>query len=753
MPSITQFSLNADRITVLFVVLIVITGIGAFLNYPKQEDPTITIREAVVTAAFPGMAPLRVEDLITRKLEEKIREIGEVDEITSDSKTGMSVLHVTIKDEVEDLDLVFQDIRNKMNDVRPELPQGTLGPFVDDEFGLTAVATIALWSDGFTLAEMRQVARNARDRLYSVEGIQKVDLFGIQDERVYLELQNSKMAQFGISPGVIVDILRRQNIILPGGTANVDGQDIVIEPSGNFNDVVEIQSVVISIPGTEQTVPLRDLVTTVRGYVDPPEAPVFFQGRQAVVLSVSTLEGVNSVEFGERLTRKVKELERALPIGYVMEYATYQPDLVIANVNGAVNNLFQTLVIVLLVVIIFLGIRTGLIVGSFVPMAMLMGLVIMYAIEIEFQRMSIAAMIIALGMLVDNGIVVAEDIRARIDQGWNRREAALEAGKVLAVPLLTSSLTTILFFGPLMLMVGSTGEYTVSLGQVLIITLMSSWFLAMFVTPIMCVWFMRGKENPGKKESDTADDSGERDLYDTRLYRMYRHLLERMLRIRLVVVAVVIAALIGAGYSFRFVAKEFFPANDRNQFLVYLDLPAGSHINTTAETTTELVAWLEDKTANPEITGTIAYVGSGGPRFFLSLSPTDPDPHRAFLIVNTKTSKQVPSLVKRVNAWSRQNLPNGRVSPKAMWLGPSETGLLEIRLNGPDRDSLRAKAEQLEAALRAIPGTINIEQDWENKVLTRISQTHLGGVSSGADEPGCGSICVALRQSGPGLIV
>jgi multidrug efflux pump subunit AcrB len=276
MSGITDFSLNTSRVTVLFLLFIAVAGVVIYLDYPKQEDPSIVIREAVVSAAFPGMPPQRVEDLITRKLEETIREIPEVKEIKSDSKTGASIIHVIVKDQFSDLEPIWQDLRNKMDDVRPDMPAGTQGPFVNDEFGLTALATIALWSDGFTLAEMREVARHTRDQLYTLKGIKKVELFGIQDERVFLELSSTKLAQYGISPGVIQQTLEAQNIILPGGKVEIAGYDVNIEPSGNFNDVKEIESVLIPIPGTEQTTPLRDLVTTSRGYVDPPEQPVYF---------------------------------------------------------------------------------------------------------------------------------------------------------------------------------------------------------------------------------------------------------------------------------------------------------------------------------------------------------------------------------------------------------------------------------------------------------------------------------------------
>jgi len=704
MTGITSFALGNTRFVILFQIAIILFGIFAFLNYPKREDPSIVIREAVVTAHFPGMSTRRVEDLITRKIEEKIREIPEVKEIKSDSKTGVSIVHVIGRDEVKDIETVWQDLRNKMDDVRPLLPSGTIGPLVNDEFGLTSLATIALWADGFSLAEMRDVARDARDRLYALKGIEKVELFGIQEERIYLEISNTKIAQLGISPRVIISTLQSQNIILPGGKYVISGREIIVEPSGNFNDVAEIQSVILNIPGSDRVIPLRDIAKIKRDYVDPPQGPVYFNGRPAIVISVSVQDGTNAVEFGERLTARVKEIEGSLPFGYFLEFATYQPELIEIAVQGAVTNVYQSLAIVLVVVILFLGFRTGLIVGSFVPLAMLMGLVIMWTVDVELQRMSIAAMIIALGMLVDNGIVVAEDIRVRLESGQDRKEAVLASGKTLAIPLLTASLTTILAFLPIPLALGGTGEYTKSLGQVIIIVLLSSWFLAMFSTTTLSYWFI--KVTPGKK-----------DAADSRFYGIYRKMLEGMLRFRVAVVVVTLAALIGTGFLGRFLVKEFFPANDRNQYLVYLDLPAGTRITDTMAATQRLTGWLGDKSQNPDVTSTIAYVGSGGPRFFLSLAPLDPDPHVAFLVVSTKSNDQVAEMVDRTRRHLNDNFPNVMGRVKQMWFGATETGMLEIRIKGPDADVLFDRANRLMGAFREIGGLTELKQDWENKIL------------------------------------
>ncbi|NIS70907.1 MAG: AcrB/AcrD/AcrF family protein, partial [Proteobacteria bacterium] len=400
MSLITRFSLDRSRLTMVFIATIIIIGLQQFFTFPRQEDPPIVIREIVVTAFFPGMKPADIEELVTRKLEAQIRTLPEIDEIWSDSKAGVAIIHADTRDEFDDLDLIWQKVRNKMVDIEPELPEGTIGPFVNDEFGLTAVATIALWSEGFSMAEMRLVARDIRDRLYELDGTRKIELYGVQEEQVYLKFSTTKLSQFGITGREIIQTLVEQNVVLPGGRIDAAQQDIIVEPTGEFQTIEDIENVQISIPETHQTIHLKDILMVERGYIDPPKDLAYFNGRPTIVISVSITPGVNSVEFGQRLTRKLDDLESQLPIGYVLEYATFQPDLVEAAVNGGLSNVYQTLVIVLVVVVLFLGMRTGLIVGSFVPMTMLLGLIVMNFFDIELERVSIASSIIALGMLV-----------------------------------------------------------------------------------------------------------------------------------------------------------------------------------------------------------------------------------------------------------------------------------------------------------------------------------------------------------------
>ncbi len=721
MSFITRFALDNTRLTIVFIVAVLLLGLNQFFHFPRQEDPPIVIREIVVTAFYPGMKPADMEELVTRKLETQIRTLPEIDDIWSDSKSGVSVIHAETRDEYDDLDTIWQKVRNKMADIKPELPSGTIGPFVNDEFGLTSVATMALWTDGFSMAEMRLVARDIRDRLYELKGVRKVELYGVQEEQVFLKFSMAKISQFGISLGEINDTLIQQNVVLPGGRIDAAEQDIIVEPSGNFRSVEDIERVLITIPGTEHTVALKDLLEVERGYIDPPKDIAYFNGRQAIVISVSIVPGTNSVEFGDRLTKKLNQLESELPIGYVVEYATFQPDLVEAAVNGGLSNVYQTLVIVLVVVMLFLGVRTGLIVGSFVPMTMLLGMITMRFFDIELERVSIASSIIALGMLVDNGIVIAEDIRTRLENGEEKREACIETGRTLSIPLLTSSMTTILAFVPMVMIDGQTGDYAFSLPMVVILLLISSWFLSMYMTPAMCFWFMKVKPKKEKVKPDlvpakTSADVKDNDPYSGRFFRVYRGLLQQILRFRVIFVVLAVITLCAGAFTSSKLVREFFGPSERNQFLVYLDLPAGSRIQTTENAVNRLTTWLSDKKKNPEITSTIAYVGTGGPRFFLVLSPFDPDPHLGFVIVNTEDSGQVPELIQRVRQHLADAFPGVAGRVKQMWMGSEEPGFLEIRLYGLDANYLFEKGNQLVAGLKAMPGTLDVKSDWENKV-------------------------------------
>ncbi len=707
--NLTAFSLNNSRLVALIVLLLTVFGLFLFTNFPSKEDAVVTIRDAVVTTYFPGMSPRRMEDLVTRKIEEYIRRIPEVEDIYNvKSTTGVSIVYVKVYDSFFDMQPIWQDLRNKMNDVKSELPQGAIGPFVNDEFGDVSVVLVALTAKGFSMAEMRDVARDLRDDLYTVDGIRKVSLHGVQEERVFLEITNARLAQYGLSPGQLARTLMNQNIILPGGAIDTGANEIVVEPSGNFRNIDDIENVVIKLPASNQVAYLKDIVTIKQAYIDPPQNKAYFNGDPAIVLAVEQMEkGVNVLEFSPRVKAKIAKWQNLLPIGYKLDIAHYQADYVAESVNGVVNNVYQTLATVLIVVMLFLGWRTGLIVGAVVPLTMIISLVVMRVMDIELHRITLATMIIALGLLVDNGIVIAEEIGRRMREGETRRDAAINAGRTLALPLLTSSLTTILAFMPLALAPNVTGEYLSSMAQVIFITLMTSWVLATVVTPLMCYWFM-------KPPALTTEQI--KAQYEKPMYRKYKAFLRQVLRRRTFTLGLVAAMMVGAVLLMGHVRKQFMPNSERNQFMIFFDLPAGYGANATDRSAARLLKWLNNKQVNPQITASLAYVGYGGPRFFQTFGPRSQAANIAYVLVTTRDSETIKPTIARTRAHLNANFPEAYARIKEFWLGANETGLIEVRLSGPEHEAIYAAGEQVMDALRAIPGTVGIYNNWENRV-------------------------------------
>lgn len=726
--NLTGFSLNNSRFVMLLVGLLTVTGIVMFTDFPSKEDAVVTIRDAVVTTYYPGMSPRRVEDLITRKVEEYIRQIPEVEDIYNvKSTTGMSIVYVNVYDTFFDMQSIWQDLRNKMDDVRGELPEGTIGPFVNDEFGDVSVVLVALTAKGFSMAEMRDAARDIRDDLYTLQGIRKVTLHGVQDERVFLEITNARLAQYGLSPRELAQTLMKQNIILPGGSIDTGAVEVVVEPSGSFRNVKDIENVVIKLPKSKEVAYLKDIATVKRAYIDPPKNKAYFNGSPAIILAIEQMEkGVNVLEFSPRVNKRVEEWQNRLPIGYELNIAHYQADYVEESVDGVVMNLLQTLVTVLIVVMLFLGWRTGLIVGSVVPLTMIISLVVMRFMELELHRITLATMIISLGLLVDNGIVMAEEIGRRMREGESRRDAAVNAGKTLALPLLTSSLTTILAFMPLALAPNVTGEYLSSMAKVIAITLLTSWVLATCVTPVMCYWFLK---------PSSLTDQEIKAQYERPMYQKYKSFLTLALRARFVSLAVVMALMVGAIFLMGEIRKQFMPDSERNQFMIYLDVPAGYGSNATDHTVRRFLDWLHDKEVNPEIEKTVAYVGYGGPRFFQTFGPRPAAANTSYLLVSTKDWGSVLPAIAKTRKYISEHFPEAYGRVKKFWLGANETGLVEVRISGPQHDVIYGLGERVMAALRDIPGTTDIHNDWENrvsKIMVDIDQPRArrAGVSS-----------------------
>ena len=707
MDKLAHLAITHARFTWLLILAVLIGGLATYSSQPRQEDPEITVRNAQITTRFPGLSPERIEQLITRPIEDQVKQISEVDEISSISMTGLSIVTPSAHGRYTDMAPIWAKLRNKMTDLEPSLPEGHQGIIVNDDYGRVAVVTLALTGNDYSMAEMQEVANDLKDSISALPLVARVDLFGVQQERIWLEFDPNFMAQFNLTPSSIVSALQGQNIVLPGGTVNAAGQNIVIEPSGDFRSIDEIRNLAIETDNG-QLVYLQDLATIRRAYVEPSQSPAFFNGEPAIVLGISMVTSSNVVELGRQINDHLMIVHPKLPVGMQLDVAIFQPDIVKASVSNATNNLLQTMAVVLIIVMIFLGLRTGLIVGAMVPMTIMITLIGMSIWGIELHRISIAAIIVALGLLVDNGIVIAEDIRSRMDSGVERLEAALSTTRTLAIPLLISSLTTVIAFLPLVLIDDTSGEFLRSLGQVLALALLSSWILAITVTPALCYWFLSPASESGSKTKNSND---------SRAYHFYKSFLSVLLSNRIIFVLLMVGLLFSAVQVFQFVKQRSLGPSERNQFTVYVDLPAEAHISETISATKTLSAYLHDDEKNPEVTEVLSYVASGGPRFFLALTPNDPQPNKAFIVVNTQTSDQIDIVMQRVDRFIRRDLPQATGRTQILFLGASAIGTVKLRVLGSNEDTLRNLGYQLKQVFYNVPGTKAVRNDWENPVL------------------------------------
>jgi multidrug efflux pump subunit AcrB len=721
--NLTGFALRNQPLVAIVVIALVAFAGSALQNFPSQEDPPITVRECVVTTYMPGMEAEDVELLITRQIEQALARIPQRDYIYSYSWDGKSVVQIKVLDayEQDDLDIIWKDVRNKVNDIRGQLPDGIIGPQVNDDFGDVTVVSAAITGEGFSLAEIHAVAKHVRDAVYLVDGVKRVDLLGVQDETIWVEFSTARIAQLGFSAQTIAAALKSQNIVLPGGSIDTGVREITVVPEADLRGVEDIENVVIPLPDSQQVIRLRDIATVRRGYADPPESPFYYDGEQAILVAASMADGRNILDVGPRIAERLSELEQILPVGFQIRVGNYQPTHVERAVAGVRSNLLQTIGIVLVVIVSFLGFRTGAIVGLHVPLTMVVTLTVMYSLDIALHRISLATLIISLGLLVDNGIVVAEEIGKRLFEGEDHQGAAENTGRTLSTPLLTSSITTVLMFVPLALAPHASGEYLRSMSLVIFISLFVSWILAMTVTPVLCSRFLK---KPEVSEEEVKAE------YDKPAYRAYRGLLETLLHRRVVFLGAMVGFLVFGVWLFGKVPVQFMPQSDRPQILVDVKLPAGTGIRETDRRIGELVAWLEDEEANPEIQQTLSYVGSGGVRFFITIAPEKAAPNMGFILVTLDSLKSAEPVMQRIRSHARADFPAGDLLVKRMFLGSVETGLVEARLSAlglpGQRDALFEAGEAVASAFAELPGTANIYNDFETRVVkarVRVDQT------------------------------
>ncbi len=707
MDALTRFGLARSRFTIMVMLVLLAMGVALYPDFPKREDPVVVIRTAVVSAQFPGMAPERMENLVGVPIERKIRELAEVKDIRTLVTEGSLIIYVDLKDEVSSVTAAWQRLRDKIDDVKVTLPDGTVGPFVNSDFGDVAIATVAITGEGFNYREIKDVAEDLRKTLYRLRGVAKIEMLGVQDERIWLEIDTKKLASIGVQLSALIDDLRRQNIILPAGNVEADGIRILLEASGDFPDVRSIEGMLTRVAQSDQLLRLSDIVTVRRGYASPKVRPIYFNGQPAIALSIIMQPDQDVTQLGKLLRAAARDYEATLPIGYAIEFATFQADQVGVAVKSALANVAQTFAVVAVIVVLFLGLRAGLIAAMIVPFAVMFAVIGMRLFGIAIEQVSIAAVIIALGLLVDNGVVIVEDIVGQIGREITPSEAALASGRQYAFPLLVSSVTTVAAFLPLFLLSGAQGEYAFSLGAVVALTLAGSWIVALYVLPSLTVWLLGGRRRGPAPDAASA----------SRIRSAYGNAVKLAISWSPVVLAACLAMVVLSAMTFERLPKQMFPLSERNQFLIYMTMPDGTAISETEARALEVSRWLGDRSKNPEVASDILYVADGGPRFYLTLTPVPPDPGAAFFIVNTSDYEGAIRAADRAWRYLSESHPEAQFKIKRLAMGSVEAGTVDVEISGPDADRLLALGAQLRSLFRNAPGIRDNDDDWGNKII------------------------------------
>ncbi|MEM9371725.1 MAG: efflux RND transporter permease subunit, partial [Pseudomonadota bacterium] len=614
------------------------------------------------------------------------------------------LIYVDLFDQVygEDIESAWEDLRNKMQAVTSELPDGTSTPVVNSDYGDVAIATVAITGDGFSLAEIEDVAEDLRTSLFRVDGVTKVSFSGVQEERIWLEVDIRKLAAVGVQLQQLLDDLQAQNVILPAGEIDADGNKITLEANGDLETVDEIGAVLTKVSGLAGFVRLSDLVEVQRGYEDPKHAPVFFDGEPAIVAAIEMSPQTDIQDLGARLKKALTDFENSQPIGIALNVSTFQETVVTESVGNALENVGQTFVIVFIVMLLFLGFRSALVIACIVPFTICFALVAMGFLGVDIEQVSIAAVIISLGLLVDNGLVVVEDIGNRIDAGMEPEEAALSAGSQFVVPLGVASITTISAFLPMLMMDGVEGEFAFSLGAVVASMLLGSWITALYILPYLCTKLLRRNTKTGGPGL---------------LARAYERIVRFLLPFGIPIAAVALGAVVWSGSQFSQLKSEMFPFSERADLLIYMDMPKDAAISETERMALRVQDWLTDDGVNPEVVNTTVFVGDGGPRFNLGLDPNNPDPTKAFFHVNATDLDAANSVVARARDTFIAQFPEARFRVTRLPQGGSESGIVDVEIFGPDAEILIAAAAEVEIALATMPRVVKNESDWGNKIV------------------------------------
>ncbi|WP_318441604.1 efflux RND transporter permease subunit [Photobacterium leiognathi] len=703
---IATYFIKNKVISWMLTLIFLVGGTFSFFGLGQLEDPAFTIKDAMVVTAYPGATPQQVEEEVTYPIEKAIQQLTYVDEVNSISSRGLSQITVTMKNNYgpDDLPQIWDELRRKVNDISSNLPPGVAKPKVIDDFGDVYGILLAITGDGYSYKELSDYVDYLRREIELVDGVGKVGVTGNQQEQVFIEISMQRLSSLGISLETIYNILATQNLVTSAGAVRIGDEYVRVHPTGEFKNVDELGDLIITEKGANGLIYLRDVADIKKGFKEIPDNLVGFNGHEALNVGVSFVEGVNVVEVGQRVMQKLAELKEQQPVGIDIDAVYSQPIEVDKSVSGFVVSLGQAVVIVIVVLLFFMGLRSGLLIGLILLLTVLGTFVFMKWLAIDLQRISLGALVIALGMLVDNAIVVVEGILIGMQKGRTRMQAASDIVTQTKWPLLGATVIAVMAFAPIGLSQDSTGEYCRTLFTVLLISLMLSWFTAISLTPFFADLFFKNVK------VDQADD--QKDPYGSIFFVVYRKSLEFCMRQAWMTVIVLILMLGGSVYGFTLLKQSFFPASTTPMFMVDVWLPEGTDIRATNDTLKQL-----EKVVGAEegVEYVSSSAGKGSQRFMLTYAPEKSYAAYGELIVRVDSFESVVPVMKKFREQLDKDFPEIEYKAKLVMLGPSSGSKIEARIVGSDPTVLRGIALQVVDVMNADPGAFNIRHDWRER--------------------------------------
>ena len=719
--NITKFSIENSRPTIGVFLVLIIMGVMSYHSMPRDDMPSFKIRASTIITQFPGASPERMELLVSDKLEKAIQSIPEVKTINSENRTGFSLVTISLKEDVNELQPVWDRIRRKINDTKGDLPDGIIGPTFNDELGDVFAILLGLESEGFSYKEQKYYADKIKDELIKLTNSGKVEVAGDINEKIYIYYDNAKLAEFKLTKTKLEQIIRNNNIVSSGGNIVLQNNRIALEPTGDFKSVKEIQQTLIPTGVQGQYMSLGDLVEVTSGYEDPISDFVKIMGKQGLVIAVNLKSGANITELGDEVNREINKFNESLPYGLNIVRLASQDKVVETKINDFSVNLLESVGIVLIIMLIFLGLRTGLIVSSLIPMTIITTLYLMFVTGLGLNQVTLASLILALGMLVDNAIVVSESIIVKLEKGDSNKEAAISTAKELAIPLLTSSLTTSAAFFSFFLAKSVMGELMGNIFLVVTYALLTSWFVSLTLIPLLCVFFLKIKSSNDKEEGGF-----------NKIQEYYRKIILKVIYRPYPVIASIVIVLVLSILSIQYLPFIFFPDSERALVTVNMNLPLGSRIELTNDLVTKVEKFISNNlmSETDESKGFVkqysAFLGQGAPKYDLGYVGAESNPGSAHFLINTKSGDVNQPVIDKLTSFIYNELPSlESFTVSRLKGGGGATNPIEIRVSGESIDEIYEIVEKIKGKLEETQGTLNVTDNWglkKEKIIVNIDR-------------------------------